>query len=224
MKNFDFKKQGDIKKKLIIGISIAVVGFTIIGLATNGKNESEEVNDKKKTEVSEVTQVEKNTESESINLVVENNEEVIDLPSYYIEEVEDTSIGNCIRKTLHIVVTGEYNKDELYKIAEKEIKDYSTKNKINALVVGFYENAEKIGNGYEMGRVEYAPNGIWGNAMDVKAGDYTTFKIVNLIEDKLELPKGEDLQNGATDIEQIKNDFQEVMSGSSVEMNLTNGV
>ncbi|MGL5577481.1 MAG: hypothetical protein ACRDCW_18235, partial [Sarcina sp.] len=46
----------------------------------------------------------------------------------------------------------------------------------------------------------------------------------NLIEDKLELPKGEDLQNGATDIEQIKNDFQEVMSGSSVEMNLTNGV
>lgn len=217
-KIFEFFKKRSLAQKIIIGFGGAIVIIGAIGLATSVENTETPVEKVQAEKPVEKVQDEKPVEVKKDEPVVE-----VILPEYKIELIDDSNIGNCIRKTLHIVVTGDYTKDDLYKIAEKEIKDYTSKNNVNAVTVGFYESSGSIGNGYEMGRVEYVPNGVYGDAVNVKAGDYSTFKMVNLIEDKLDLPKGEELAAGKSDIDKIKSEFEDVMDGSKVDMKLENG-
>lgn len=101
------------------------------------------------------------------------------LPEYEVESIDNANIGPIIRETLNVVVYGEYVLDDLYEIAEKEAKEYIKENNVNALAIGFYEDKSKIGTGYEMGYVEYVPNGNWADAVNIEAGDYSNFKFVN---------------------------------------------
>lgn len=205
-KIFEFFKKRSLVEKIMIGLSGFIIIFGAIGLIAPTESTEVQVED---------VQVEKPVEVKK-----EKPVEVVKLPEYKVDIIDNSNIGDCIRETLHIVVIGNYTKDDLYKIAEKEIKDYTSKNKVNALTVGFYESSDMIGNGYEMGRVEYVPNGVFGDAVNVEAGDYSTFEIVNLIEDKVSLPKGEEIKEGTSDISKIKSEFESVMSGSKVDINL----
>lgn len=185
------------KKKLVLVILMSSFIWTGVGCSANNED------------------VLKQEEKVGLSISGESNEE--DLPSYFISKIDNTNIGNCIRETLHIVVSEEYTNDQLYKIAEKEIKEYIIKNKVNALIVGFYESEDAIGTGYEMGRVEYVPFGEFGKAVEVKAGDYSNFQFVNLIEDKINFSVEERKeQNGNSNIEKIKNDFQAVEESSEI--------
>ncbi|MGL5066917.1 MAG: hypothetical protein ACRC6T_03695 [Sarcina sp.] len=226
--NLDLDKKRNLKKRIILGVGIAVVSLGIVGFATL-RSDDDKVVEKVPEQIQEVEKVEEVEEVVKEQPVEETKPTPppvveVSLPEYRVEEIGDASIGSCIRKNLEIVVTGEYTNEDLYNIAEKEIKDYSTKNKVNAITVGFYESADKIGDGYEMGKVEFVPNGQISEAINVKAGDYSTFKMVNLIEDKIELPKGEDLKVGSSDIDLIKSEFESVREGNEVQMNLSNGV
>lgn len=139
------------------------------------------------------------------------------LPAYTVNSVDDTSVGSTVRKTLNIVVTDtEYTLDDLYNIAEKEIKSYINSTKINAITAGFYNSADHIGKGYDMGRVEYVPNGNFADAVKVKTGDYSSFKFVNYLSEPLKLTSGEELQDGTSNLETIKNDFAKIYSDASV--------
>ena len=226
MKNdFELDKKRNLKKRIVLGVGTAVIGLGIVGFATLG-NDDDKVVEKPQEQVQEVEKVEEVVKEEPVAETKPTPPPVVEvsLPEYRVEEVSDSSIAGCVRKTLEVVVTGEYTNEDLYNIAEKEIKDYSTKNKVNGLTVGFYESVDRIGNGYEMGRVEYFPKGEISEAINVKAGDYSTFKMVNLIEDKIELPKGEELKVGSSDIDGIKSEFKEVMDGNEVQMNLSSRV
>lgn len=82
--------------------------------------------------------------------------------------------------------------EQLESIAKKEALKYTKDNKVNALAIGFYEDEKNIGKGYDMGRVEYVPNGEWSDAINIQSGDYSNFKFVNHLEESisLKLPKG----------------------------------
>lgn len=202
MSKFIKRKLGS-RKKLIIGMTVAFLGIS--GLAM--ENDKEIKSEQSKIELSKEDTKKDKTEKPIEETKIIEQETEVTLPKYEVAKIDNTNLGPIIRETLHIVVEGEYNSDQLYKIAEKEIKSYTATHKVNALTVGFYESKEKIGKGYEMGRVEYVPNGVFGDAVNVKAGNYSTFKFVNLIQEKLKLPPKE-VKTGTTDLEEVKKDFE----------------
>lgn len=190
-------------------------------VSTDNKVEAEKV---------DVTDNNKDTSNKDENKEkIENNNEQKDnntkeysetLPDYEVVSVDDTSIPTATRKTLNIVVTGKYTLDELYKIAEKEIYSYTSNNKVNALTVGFFTDKKHIGKGYDMGRVEYVPNGNFSDAVNVKAGDYSKFEIVKYLEEPIQFEKGESIKEGKSDLNKIKKDFQEVYGDNEVSVKL----
>lgn len=165
-----------------------------------------------------------NDNSDTISNIeqTQSDKENTDLPNYKVALVDDANIGNVIRETLHIVVDGDYTLEQLNTIAEKEALAYVKQNKVNALAVGFYEDENNIGKGYDMGRVEYVPYGDWAKAIDVKAGDYSNFEFVNYLQESISssLPQGTSIteDKGETDINLVKSDIEGVNDGLDVNV------
>ena len=165
-----------------------------------------------------------NDNSDTISNIeqTQSDKENTDLPNYKVALVDDANIGNVIRETLHIVVDGDYTLEQLNTIAEKEALAYVKQNKVNALAVGFYEDENDIGKGYDMGRVEYVPYGDWAKAIDVKAGDYSNFEFVNYLQESISssLPQGTSIteDKGETDINLVKSDIEGVNDGLDVNV------
>ena len=165
-----------------------------------------------------------NDNSDTISNIeqTQSDKENTDLPNYKVALVDDANIGNVIRETLHIVVDGDYTLEQLNTIAEKEALAYVKQNKVNALAVGFYEDENNIGKGYDMGRVEYVPYGDWAKAIDVKSGDYSNFEFVNYLQESISssLPQGTSIteDKGETDINLVKSDIEGVNDGLDVNV------
>ncbi|WP_145993171.1 DUF4875 domain-containing protein [Tepidibacter mesophilus] len=102
------------------------------------------------------------------------DESLIKDVSYTIEKAEDISIAGAKRYSLDVVVSKEVSVEQLQEISKKVIEDYKKENKFNAIVVGFYDYKEYIGNGYSLGKTEFAPEGDWSKAMEVSTGDYSS--------------------------------------------------
>ncbi|MEG2110528.1 MAG: hypothetical protein RRY19_12145 [Clostridium sp.] len=208
----------------IIILFLAIDLYTAIMGPADTKNQNEIVSTQKEDKKDEIkvednnTVDEKKEEENQLEKVDQKEEEK--LPQYEIVSVDDTSIGRAVRKTINIVVKGDYTLDGLYKVAEKEINLYIDKNKINALTVGFFTDKDHIGEGYDMGRVEYVPNGVFGDAVNVESGDYSSFKLVNYLEEPIAFEKGEELKEGKSDLNKIKKDFEEVYGDTKVTVNL----
>lgn len=191
-----------LKSKLIFAIVTVSIGM--VGCSTE---DSKDVN--------LTTQQEISKENNSANEVQEEN-----LPNYKIALIDDSNIGNIVRETLHIVVEDDFNLDQLKSIAEKEALNYTKDHDVNALAIGFYQDEANIGKGYDMGRVEYVPNGKWSDAVNITAGNYENFKFVDYLEEPLDLPKGESIEStsGQTDIEMVKSDILNV--NSDIQLNV----
>lgn len=191
--------------KKILTLLIASLSIGMIGCS------------KKEAQKTDVTKVEE-TNVSSVEEKQKTSDE--DLGNYSIELIDDTNIGNTVRETMHIVVDENCSLDKLYKIAQKEALKYTKEHKVNALTIGFYTDKEHIGKGYDMGSVLYAPNGELADAINIQSGDYSSFKFVNNLEEPLDLPKGESLEEtkGATDVETVKNDVSKVESSSIVNV------
>ena len=186
-------------------------------VSTDNKVEAEKVDVKDNNKDIDNKEKIENNNYQKDNNVKEDSET---LPNYKVVSVDDTSIPTATRKTLNIVVTGKYTLDELYKIAEKEIYSYTSNNKVNALTVGFFTDKKHIGKGYDMGRVEYVPNGNFSDAVNVEAGDYSKFEIVKYLEEPIQFEKGESIKEGKSDLNKIKKDFQEVYGDNEVSVKL----
>ena len=192
-----------IKKSIKSLILITTITLSLTGCSNQDSNEN----------------LDNNTSIEQMNL----DQEDMEWPNYKIALIDDSNIANAIRETLHIVVEGEYNLEQLNAIAEKEALEYVKNNKVNALAIGFYEDEKNIGKGYDMGRVEYVPYGDWGRALDVKTGDYSNFEFVNyLCESRSQYftkgtPITEDI--GETDINLVKADIENL--GNELNVSVT---
>lgn len=97
---------------------------------------------------------------------------------YTIEQVDDASFGNIIRKDLNIVVSNseDITRSDFESLCKKITKEFISTTDVNALTLYFYNNASEIGKGYTVGMCTYYPGGSIGNASDVKSGDYSTFQ------------------------------------------------
>lgn len=226
MKNIkNFFKRRTLIEKVFIGVSSIILISGIYDISTYSTDTTIPKNTLPKTTVDKpapetaITKEETPVETPVVEPVSEPNpeEKPTNLPKYTVAEIDNSSFGNCIRETLHVVVEEDYTKDQLLQIAEKEIKDYTSTKKVNALTIGFYESKNKIGKGYEMGRVEYVPFGDFSKAPDVTSGDYSKFQTVNLIEDKIQLNTKQDVPAPtSSNLDKIKNDFESVYSNSKV--------
>lgn len=156
------------------------------------------------------------------------DKEESDLPNYKVALIDDVNIGNAIRETLHIVVEEDYTLEQLYDIAQKEALAYVSENKVNALAIGFYEDEDNIGHGYDMGKVEYVPYGDWSKAIEVETGDYSNFEFVNYLEESISssFPQGTPIteDEGETDINLVKSDIEGVYDGLDVNVTKKNSV
>lgn len=102
---------------------------------------------------------------------------------YRIASTKDVSFPTVKRYVYNVVVTGEPTKAELTEIAYAVFEEAKKRTPFNALSVVFYDYECLIYHGIVMGSADFAPDGDWGKAMDVKTGDYSTMKIDNQIEE-----------------------------------------
>lgn len=165
-------------------------------------------------------------EDDNQNEIIEDTEVLAEsketLPVYEVISIDNSNIGQIIRETLNIVVKDDFTLKQLYKIAEKEINSYINTNKVNALTVGFFTDKDHIGKGYDMGYVEYVPNGKFSDAVNVKAGDYSIFKFVNNLEEPLVFEKGEEIKDGQSNLDIIKSDFESIYDNLKVSIEKKN--
>lgn len=90
--------------------------------------------------------------------------EIIDITSYDIVDA---------KRFLYSVVINEKSSIEKRKNIAKDIVEKAKKDReFNALDIHFYDYKEYLGDSYTLGAATYAPNGEWGDAMEVDTGDY----------------------------------------------------
>lgn len=95
--------------------------------------------------------------------------------NHMVAKIDDISMANAIRLSYDVVVKEKASEEDL-KVLAQYITEIAKQDKdFNALVISFYDYPEYIGKGYTLGKAEYAPQGEWSKAMDVAAGDYSSF-------------------------------------------------
>lgn len=104
--------------------------------------------------------------------------ENLSLPQYEIIKSEDDKPNDdsVDRYVLDVVTEYPITKEEIQSITEKIVKDYEKDKPFNALTIFYYDYPEYIGWGYSLAKVEYSPNGNWGDALSTKKGDYRDFQ------------------------------------------------
>jgi len=193
-------------KRIISLIVVSIISISVIGCSN--KNDVDDNDLSTNTSAGNEQQMESDVDN--------------DLPDYKIALIDDSNIANAIRETIHIVIDGDYTLEQLESIAKKEALKYTKDNKVNALAIGFYEDEKNIGKGYDMGRVEYVPNGEWSDAINIQSGDYSNFKFVNHLEESisLKLPKGTSISEdkGETNVDLVKSDIKDINDNIKIDI------
>ena len=94
------------------------------------------------------------------------------------QRIRDVSFARC-RRFVAYPITDKLIKDtgELLKEAEQEVADVKmAKGKLNAIAVHFSTSKEHAIEGRHYAVIDWAPNGVWGDADTVKAGYYKTHR------------------------------------------------
>ena len=91
--------------------------------------------------------------------------------TFSIVETEDISFGNAVRLTLRVKMGGSYLSEQGLQIAQ-EITELHLDRKVNAVSFAFHYPNYNYG-ALPYGIIEWAPDGDWAKAIDVKTGDYS---------------------------------------------------
>ncbi|MGL5823069.1 MAG: hypothetical protein ACRCYE_15805 [Sarcina sp.] len=143
------------KVALAMGI-VSTLAIGIILVASNLEKEDYIANSSEAITVESIQQEDIESEMNTYLLEQRNIDRtsVNELPNYIIAKIDSEGIEKT-HDIIHIVIAGEYTIEELKKIAEKEMEIYTSKSNVDTLTVGFYEKLNQIGQGYEMGYIEY---------------------------------------------------------------------
>lgn len=96
-----------------------------------------------------------------------------------VAEFEDTSTSSAERMTLRVTASEDY----LYAMSDEQLSDmvkfiasnYTRSHKINAVVVYLYCDGDDTNGAFTIACCTYAPYGDISKALDVTAGDYSSF-------------------------------------------------
>lgn len=164
------------KKPTETGCLSVIVFFIIIGYAVSSLRNCF-TGGKKKAETPPVQEIQRTPPKQEYVVPPEIK------GKYRIASTKDVSFPTVKRYVYNVVVTGEPTKAELTEIAYAVFEEAKKRTPFNALSVVFYDYECLIYHGVVMGNADFAPDGDWGKAMDVKTGDYSTMKIDNEIEE-----------------------------------------
>jgi hypothetical protein len=128
----------------------------------------------------------------------------IEVPQYEIVEAGDLNFAKAVRLEYYVVPELDVTEEEIKLIADDIVDSAKESEKFNAIVIWFIDDARQIGNGYTIAKVEYAPEGDWSKAADVKSGDYDTHEYVYDIGSSMSGKLPRDFEEGVYPTEEEK--------------------
>jgi hypothetical protein len=125
------------------------------------------------------------TEKETSYAPIDPSKTDLDPEKLYanLESIEEAHLGNVKRYTYNVIIFQRLDKKALEKIAYDMYEQAKTKTPFNALVVVFYDYPQFIGKGHRYGYMNFAPDGKWEEAKNIKTGDYSKMKPENHIDE-----------------------------------------
>ena len=97
---------------------------------------------------------------------------------HQVAKVDDISIGTTKRLSYRVVVAKDSSDADLRNIAKVIVAKASASQKLCAINVFFYHDPDTVDGAYTVGVVEWAPDGEWSKATDVRPGDYSRHRYV----------------------------------------------
>lgn len=148
-------------------MKISLIVFVVLGIVASGLSEMDFFKQSKKV-------ASEKPKKEEVRIV---DYEIVNKNSY--------PTGNAIRYSLDVVIKEKATEEELKALTGKIVEDMKKEEKFNAISIGLYDDVKDVGQGYTLGSVDYAPNGNWGDASSVKAGQYNKMEYsYHLIKNK----------------------------------------
>jgi len=111
----------------------------------------------------------------------------VPVPAYHIVEVKDVSVGRVVRFAVRVVTEFPISTEQCDAVCDDVVQGLKERGALSAAVVFVFDTRALPNYAYSLARCFYAPNGEWGDAIYVQAGDYSTHRFVNDYR-----PKGED--------------------------------
>ncbi len=98
------------------------------------------------------------------------------VPAHEIVATEDVSYSTVRRYNLRVALPEYYSQEEIERIVQATVADITNRERINAVSIMFYSPGTETSGAWNVAMVEWAPNGQWGDAGSVDAGDYGSFR------------------------------------------------
>lgn len=89
---------------------------------------------------------------------------------------KDLSFGGSHRFQVRVSLPKVYDRQTVEAIAHAIAEDLSSAEPINEVSILFYSPDRPTTGAADVGLVDWAPHGQWGDGNTVKAGDYSTFE------------------------------------------------
>ena len=98
------------------------------------------------------------------------------VPPHEIVTTQDLSYSTARRYNLRVALPEYYSREEIERIARAVVATITDRERVNALSIMFYAPGTETTGAWDVGMIEWAPNGRWGDALSVDAGDYRSFR------------------------------------------------
>ena len=111
-------------------------------------------------------------------------QELVALPGYSIASVEDISFASTIRLRVRVQLDAHAPREVVLAVAQAIADDLGRRQNAKAVAFFFSGPNASAEDGYDVARVQWAPNGVWGDAANAKDGDYSSHRLT--MEDYIE--------------------------------------
>lgn len=98
------------------------------------------------------------------------------VPDYKVVATQDVSMGAVRRLQVRVSLPEHYSRSAVERVAHAIVADTTKSQPVNAISILFYGPDTSTAGVYDVALVEWAPNGQWGDAALVQAGDYRTYR------------------------------------------------
>ena len=98
------------------------------------------------------------------------------VPPHEIVTTQDVSFGAVRRYNFRVVLPQHYSQEEIERIARAVVATITDREQINALSIMLYAPGTDPTGAWDVGMIEWAPNGRWADAGSVDTGDYRSFR------------------------------------------------
>jgi hypothetical protein len=98
------------------------------------------------------------------------------VPAHRVVQTRDISYGVVRRLNVRVSLPRHYSKQQIEAIARAVVRQTTAQQQVNAISIMFFGPGTATDGAWDVASVDWAPNGRWGDAGNVSAGDYRTFR------------------------------------------------